>query len=77
MTARVVLAPDKFKGSLTAPEVAIALAAGIRRAAPSVDVRCVPVADGGDGMVDAFAAAGWQRIVVPAPGPTGEPSTAG
>ncbi|MBW0272262.1 glycerate kinase [Nocardia sp. MH4] len=76
MTARVVLAPDKFKGSLTAPEVAIALAAGIRRAAPSVDVRCVPVADGGDGMVDAFAAAGWQRIVVPAPGPTGEPSTA-
>ncbi|MGS2807459.1 glycerate kinase [Nocardia sp. MW-W600-9] len=76
MTARVVLAPDKFKGSLTAPEVATALAAGIRRAAPSVDVRCVPVADGGDGMVDAFAAAGWQRIVVPAPGPTGEPSTA-
>ncbi|MEV0058546.1 glycerate kinase [Nocardia sp. NPDC050718] len=76
MTARVVLAPDKFKGSLTAPEVAIALAAGIRRAAPSVDVRCVPVADGGDGMVDAFAAAGWQRVVVPAPGPTGEPSTA-
>ncbi|MFJ2836053.1 glycerate kinase [Nocardia sp. NPDC087230] len=76
MTARVVLAPDKFKGSLTAPEVAIALAAGIRRAAPSVDVRCVPVADGGDGMVDAFAAAGWQRIMVPAPGPTGEPSTA-
>lgn len=73
---RVVLAPDKFKGSLTAPEVAAALATGIRRAAPAADVRCVPVADGGDGMVDAFAAAGWERVEVAAPGPTGEPSTA-
>ncbi|MFC4123775.1 glycerate kinase [Nocardia rhizosphaerae] len=73
---RVVLAPDKFKGSLSAPEVAAALAAGIRRADPTADVRCVPVADGGDGMVDAFVAAGWKRVEVAAPGPTGEPSTA-
>ncbi|MFF2085536.1 glycerate kinase [Nocardia sp. NPDC058176] len=73
---RVVLAPDKFKGSLAAPEVAAALATGIRRGAPAADVRCVPVADGGDGMVDAFAAAGWRRVEVAAPGPTGESSTA-
>ncbi|MEV0334025.1 glycerate kinase [Nocardia sp. NPDC050717] len=73
---RVVLAPDKFKGSLTAPEVATALAAGIRRADPAADVRCVPVADGGDGMVDAFVAAGWRRVEVAAPGPVGEPSRA-
>ncbi|GGK53120.1 glycerate kinase [Nocardia camponoti] len=73
---RVVLAPDKFKGSLAAPEVAAALAAGIARVAPGAQVRQVPVADGGDGMVEAFAAAGWERVVVSAPGPTGEPSTA-
>ncbi|GAD85457.1 glycerate kinase [Nocardia asteroides] len=73
---RVVLAPDKFKGSLTAPEVAAALAAGIHRGDPAADVRCVPVADGGDGMVDAFVAAGWDRVEIAAPGPTGEPSRA-
>ncbi|MFC4374021.1 glycerate kinase [Nocardia halotolerans] len=73
---RVVLAPDKFKGSLSAPEVAAALATGIHRRAPGADVRCVPVADGGDGMIDAFAAAGWQRVEVDAPGPTGEASSA-
>jgi glycerate kinase len=73
---RVLLAPDKFKGSLTAPEVAAALAAGIARACPSAEIRQVPVADGGDGTVDAFVAAGWERIEVDAPGPTGVPGTA-
>ncbi|MFD0360605.1 glycerate kinase [Nocardia sp. GCM10030253] len=73
---RVLLAPDKFKGSLAAPEVAAALAAGIARAMPGVEIRQVPVADGGDGTVDAFVAAGWERIEVTAPGPTGELSTA-
>ncbi|WP_405160001.1 glycerate kinase [Nocardia sp. NBC_01499] len=68
---RVVLAPDKFKGSLTAPRVAAALAAGIARVAPEVQIRQVPVADGGDGTVDAFVAAGWNRVEVTAPGPTG------
>lgn len=67
----MVLAPDKFKGSLTAPEVAAALAAGISRVRPDVEVRRVPVADGGDGTVDAFVAAGWERIELTAPGPTG------
>ncbi|WP_433712527.1 glycerate kinase [Nocardia sp. CA-084685] len=73
---RVVLAPDKFKGSLTAPEVAAALAAGITRARPDAEIRQVPVADGGDGTVDAFVAAGWERIEVDAPGPTGVADTA-
>ncbi|MFD6155221.1 glycerate kinase [Nocardia sp. NPDC060256] len=70
---RVVLAPDKFKGSLTAPRVAAALAAGIARVAPRVRIRQVPVADGGDGTVDAFVAAGWARVELTAPGPTGVP----
>ncbi|KIA66399.1 glycerate kinase [Nocardia vulneris] len=68
---RVVLAPDKFKGSLSAPRVAAALAVGIGRVAPEVTVEQVPVADGGDGTVDAFVTAGWQRVALRAPGPTG------
>ncbi len=70
---RVILAPDKFKGSLTAAQVAAALAAGIERAAPGTRVRQLPIADGGDGTVDAFLAAGWERVSLRAPGPTGEP----
>ncbi|MFI6042215.1 glycerate kinase [Nocardia sp. NPDC051321] len=68
---RVVLAPDKFKGSLTAPQVAAALAEGIARVMPAAQLRQVPVADGGDGTVDAFVAAGWTRVELAAPGPTG------
>ncbi|MBF6137116.1 glycerate kinase [Nocardia otitidiscaviarum] len=71
---RVVLAPDKFKGSLTAAEVADALARGIGRTAPGADVVRLPVADGGDGTVDAFLAAGWTRVHLHAPGPTGDPA---
>lgn len=68
---RVVVAPDKFKGSLTAPEVARGLADGIARVRPDAEIVRVPVADGGDGTVDAFLAAGWERVAVAAPGPTG------
>ncbi|WP_454199878.1 glycerate kinase [Nocardia sp. Marseille-Q1738] len=75
-TARVILAPDKFKGSLSAPQVAVALAAGLTRSAPNVDARLVPVADGGDGTVEAFVAAGWTRVELTAPGPTGVPRRA-
>ncbi|WP_345493862.1 glycerate kinase family protein [Nocardia callitridis] len=70
-TRRVILAPDKFKGSLTAAEVAAALATGITRVAPHSDVRRVPIADGGDGTVEAFVAAGWRKVELTAPGPTG------
>lgn len=70
---RVVVAPDKFKGSLTAREVADRVAAGIAAVAGEVDVVRVPVADGGDGTVDAALAAGYARVPVTAQGPTGEP----
>ncbi len=73
---RVVIAPDKFKGSLSAPEVAAHLARGLAEAVPGVRTDEVPVADGGDGTVDAAAAAGYQRIDVQVTGPTGEPVTA-
>jgi glycerate kinase len=70
---RVVVAPDKFKGSLTAAQVAARVAAGLARAAPGVEVAQVPVADGGDGTLDAALSAGYRRVPVRAQGPTGEP----
>jgi len=72
-SVRVVVAPDKFKGSLTAAQVAARVAAGLARAAPGVEVVQVPVADGGDGTLDAALSAGYRRVPVRAEGPTGEP----
>jgi glycerate kinase len=69
--ARVLLAPDKFKGTLTGAEVAAALAEGIRSRRPSAEVVAVPVADGGDGSLAAFEAVGYERITLNATGATG------
>jgi glycerate 2-kinase len=70
---RVVLAPDKFKGSLTAAEVADALATGMLDERPRLETIMLPVADGGDGTVAAALSAGFEKILVDAVGPTGEP----
>jgi glycerate kinase len=70
---RVVVAPDKFKGSLTAAQVAARVAAGLARAAPGAEVVEMPVADGGDGTLEAAVEAGYRRVPVRAEGPTGEP----
>ncbi len=70
---RVVLAPDKFKGSASAREVAGALAAGLRAARPDLEIAEFPVADGGDGTVAAAVAAGFAEIPVTAAGPVGDP----
>jgi glycerate kinase len=70
---RVVLAPDKFKGCLTAAEVADAVSAGLVRERPGLETIKLPVADGGDGTVAAALMAGFTKIVVDAVGPTGEP----
>ena len=67
----VVVAPDKFKGSLTAAEVARHVAAGLRRAVPGLSVATLPVADGGEGTLDAVISAGFRRVPVRATGPTG------
>jgi glycerate kinase len=69
---RVLLAPDKFKGTLTAAEVVEHLAAGIRARCPDADIATAPVADGGDGLLDAFERAGFERVTLDAAGPTGE-----
>jgi glycerate kinase len=70
---KIVVAPDKFKGSLPAAEVADAIGAGLRTVLPGAEVVTIPVADGGDGTVDAAAAAGFERVPVTVDGPTGEP----
>ncbi|MDR3384810.1 glycerate kinase, partial [Cupriavidus basilensis] len=54
----IVIAPDSFKGSLAADQVAAAIATGIRRALPGATIRQRPMADGGEGTIDAMLAAG-------------------
>jgi glycerate kinase len=53
----VVFAPDSFKGSIGAAPAASALADGWRSARPGDDIVLRPMADGGEGTLDAFAAA--------------------
>jgi glycerate kinase len=54
---KVVIAPDKFKGSLSAADVAQAIAVGVRRAMPDAQIDLCPMADGGEGTVAALVAA--------------------
>ncbi|MFG1820448.1 glycerate kinase [Kribbella sp. NPDC049174] len=75
--SRVVVASDKFKGSLTSNQVAVAVREGVRRLCPDATVDAVPVADGGDGTLAAAVAAGFQFVPVTASGPTGEPTRTG
>jgi glycerate 2-kinase len=75
MTAmRVLIAPDKFAGTLTAVEAADAIAAGWRRQAPDDDLDLAPMADGGPGFVDVLhAALGGELSAVTVSGPHGSP----
>ncbi|ROS59491.1 glycerate kinase [Frigoribacterium sp. PhB160] len=75
---RVAVAPDSFKGSLDARDVAEALARGWASVRPDDEIDLVPLADGGEGTLDAFEAAvpGAVRHLVDVPGPDGRPHTA-
>ncbi|MBO9606760.1 MAG: glycerate kinase [Paenibacillaceae bacterium] len=71
---KIVIAPDSFKGSLSAPEAAKAIARGVAKAAPQAETVLVPVADGGEGTADSLVAAtGGHSIAVTVAGPLGEP----
>ncbi|ABK05067.1 Glycerate kinase [Arthrobacter sp. FB24] len=71
---RIVIAPDKFKGSLSAPEVARHLDAGLQSATGhNLDVLRIPVADGGEGTLDAAVGSGFTRRSAMVSGPTGQP----
>ena len=56
----VVIAPDSFKGSLSAQQVAEAIGAGVLAAAPDAQIRLCPIADGGEGTLDALLHAGGE-----------------
>ena len=73
---RLLLAPDAFKGCLSAAEVCGALAEGIRRVLPEARIRAIPLADGGEGTTEALVAAtgGWlQTVTVTGPLPAERP----
>jgi len=71
---RVVVAPDKFAGTLSAPEAAAAIATGWRRRDPGAEVDEVPMSDGGPGFVDVLhAALGGELLAVTVSGPYGDP----
>jgi glycerate 2-kinase len=60
---RIVIAPDSFKECLSATQVAFAISEGIKRIVPDAEINCIPVADGGEGTVDALVTATLGRIV--------------
>ncbi len=70
---RVLVAPDKFAGTLTAVQAAEAIAEGWRRQAPADELDLAPMADGGPGFVDVLhAALGGDLVATTVPGPLGE-----
>lgn len=70
-STHVLIAPDKFKGSLTATQVASSIATGISKVAPRIQITRLPIADGGEGTLDAALGAGFERVPVVVDGPTG------
>lgn len=74
---RILVAPDSFKGSLSASAAAEAMARGVRAACPGVETVCLPLADGGEGTVDSIRATlGGREIRVQVTGPLGDPVVA-
>lgn len=72
---RVLICPDKFAGTLSAPEAAAAVAEGWLSAAPGDEMVLRPLADGGPGFVDVLAQAlGGRRIPVTTTDPLGRPA---
>ncbi len=70
---KVVLIPDSFKGSMSSAEICSIMAEQIRRYEPAAQIVQVPVADGGEGTVDAFLTAmGGEKVSLPVQGPYGE-----
>lgn len=74
---KIVLAPDSFKGALSAPDAAAAMAAGLRHVWPDAECVPLPVADGGEGTAAALASAtGGRMFSETVTGPLGEPVAA-
>lgn len=69
---RVLLAIDSFKGSVSSAQAEEAVAEGVRRVWPDAEVRTLPLADGGEGTLDAVAACGGELVTCEVAGPLGE-----
>lgn len=70
---RILIAAGAFKQSLTASEVCAAIAAGLQQSGLDADLEQLPIADGGNGTLDALLAAGGQRLTAPVLDPLGRP----
>lgn len=71
---KIVIAPDSFKGSLSAAQAAGAMAAGVRRVYPDAEIVLLPLADGGEGTVEALVlATGGRQKTMTVTGPLGDP----
>lgn len=69
---KIVLAIDSFKGSLTSAEAEAAALEGIRRVYPQAEIVCIPIADGGEGMLEALSALRAQEVRLRVQGPLDE-----
>lgn len=69
---RVLLAIDSFKGSVSSAQAEEAVVEGVRRVWPDAEVRALPLADGGEGTLDAVAACGGELVTCEVAGPFGE-----
>lgn len=69
---RVLLAIDSFKGSVSSARAEAAVAEGMRRVWPDAEVRALPLADGGEGTLDAIDACGGEIVTCEVAGPLGD-----
>lgn len=69
---RVLLAIDSFKGSVSSAQAEAAVAEGVRRVWPDAELNALPLADGGEGTLDAIAARGGELVTCEVAGPLGD-----
>ena len=71
-----ILMPDSFKGTMSSMEICQAMRRALLRHIPDAEIIAIPVADGGEGSVEAFLTAmGGRRVEVPCTGPDSRPVT--
>lgn len=73
---RVLLAIDSFKGSVSSAQAEAAVAEGVRRVWPDAELNALPLADGGEGTLDAVAACGGEIVTCEVAGPLGKRASA-
>lgn len=73
---QVLICPDSFKGTLSAKRAAECMALGVVAVIPRADVACLPLADGGEGTLDAMLSRGGRRLEREVTGPSGKPVSA-